>query len=335
MNVKASVIIVNYNGARYVEKLFSSLNMQSFRNFEIIFVDNASRDDSIKILERQLKAKKFDDLNVKIILNKQNFGFCKGNNVGFKQAIGEYIVFLNNDTYVMENWLEELVKVLDSSPLIGACQSKEMLARTGEIYSLGNLCDKYGFGGIRYYSPEETKKSILVDGFFYAGGMSTIFRKDVLDKCNGFDERLFFGDCDLCWRLRSLGYKIATAPKSVFYHYVGVATNDVLSRLSLTCYSYRERVRILLKNYSLNRVLRRLPVTVTIMFAESTVFSLWYRKPYLKMYFKAMFWNLSQLRSTLDERAIIQNSRKVPDSEIEKSMIPFSFLVYGDHLYEK
>lgn len=335
MKRRVSVIIVNYNGERYIKKLFLSLGRQSFRDFEVIFVDNASTDNSIKTLNKIIRGASFKDVRVKTVLSKQNLGFCRGNNLGLRYAQGKYIVFLNNDTFVEQRWLEELVKALDSDLMIGVCQSKELLPESGRLYSLGDLCDRYGSAGYRYYSPKEKKNNLLVDTFFYAGGMSTIFRRDALDRCEGFDEELFYGDCDICWRLRLLGYKIATAPRSVFYHYIGKATEMVLSHMMLTYHSHRETIRILIKNYSVSRVAMRLPITITLRLVESAILSIWFRKPYLAIFFKAIFWNLSKIKDTLKERVRIQETREVSDIEIERYMIPFSYLIYKNRLYEK
>ena len=131
MNKKVSIIIINYNGKRFLEKLLFSLAAQTYRNFEVIFVDNASIDGSIGFLRQFIDRVPLPREDVKIICNKRNLGFCIGNNVGLKYATGEYIAFLNNDTYVNSDWLEELVKVLENNEHVAGCQSKIIDAVTG------------------------------------------------------------------------------------------------------------------------------------------------------------------------------------------------------------
>ena len=97
-----SIIILNYNAGNLLLKCIESLLQTNYNNFEIIIVDNASKDDSIKKCEE-----KFQD--VQIIKNKENLGYCEGNNVGIRNAKGEFVVILNPDTNVDNNWLKEFV----------------------------------------------------------------------------------------------------------------------------------------------------------------------------------------------------------------------------------
>ena len=118
----ASIVILNYNGAKFIDQCLKSVLNTYYPNFEVIFVDNASTDDSVKI------AKSFStDSRLKIIVNSSNVRFAEGNNIGAMHAKCEIIVFLNPDTEVDPNWLKELIKVMTSSQLIGAAQSKLLL----------------------------------------------------------------------------------------------------------------------------------------------------------------------------------------------------------------
>lgn len=102
-----SIILVNYNGKRYIDRLFDSLVELEHKDFtfEVVFADNASTDDSIEYL----KSKRYNDkINLKIVDNGENLGFAGGNNAGVRAATGEYIVFLNNDTTVDKMWLSNL-----------------------------------------------------------------------------------------------------------------------------------------------------------------------------------------------------------------------------------
>jgi hypothetical protein len=89
--IKVSVIIVNYNGKKWLKKCFDSLIHQTYKEFEIIFVDNNSSDDSIEFLE-----KNYQDSRIRVIESGANLGFSGGNNLGIKESRGEYILLLNN-----------------------------------------------------------------------------------------------------------------------------------------------------------------------------------------------------------------------------------------------
>ena len=100
-----SVIVLNFNGENYLERCLSSVLGTKYPNFEVIFVDNASTDSSLKIVEKTFG----NDNRLRIFKNNKNLGFSSGNNFGLRQSRGEYIVFLNNDTIPDPYWLDTLV----------------------------------------------------------------------------------------------------------------------------------------------------------------------------------------------------------------------------------
>ena len=100
---KVSIIILNYNAGDLLEKCISSVVESNYENFEIILVDNASKDQSHKKCKEKFP-------QIKLIENKENLGYCQGNNVGLEQADGEYIIILNLDTEVESNWIEGFLK---------------------------------------------------------------------------------------------------------------------------------------------------------------------------------------------------------------------------------
>ena len=107
-----SIIIVNYNGKRYIDKLFESLERLVHDNFsyEVVFVDNNSSDDSVEYLRgRSYK------LDLNIVCSDENRGFAGGNNYGVARADGRYVVFLNNDTQVNSRWLQELYSFIENN----------------------------------------------------------------------------------------------------------------------------------------------------------------------------------------------------------------------------
>src|SRR5688572_22846981 len=107
MGPKVSVIIVNYNGQHLLGELFDSLAKQTRPADEIIMVDNASADDSVEYVRQHFRW-------VKVITSNINTGYAEGNNIGLRNASGDYMGLLNSDTTVDERWLAELIKVLDA-----------------------------------------------------------------------------------------------------------------------------------------------------------------------------------------------------------------------------
>ena len=135
-----SVIIVNWNGKHHLGECLSSLTKQTLKNFEIIFIDNGSTDESAAFVNR-----KFPD--VKIVELKKNEGFCRANNIGIKHANGEFIALLNNDTRVEANWLEELTKAAVCDPKIAIWASCMLNYFQPELFdTAGDGYDMCGVG---------------------------------------------------------------------------------------------------------------------------------------------------------------------------------------------
>ena len=120
---KISIIIVNYNGKGFMRGCLEALQGQTFKDFEVIIVDNGSLDDSLYETKKYLKESSIGSF-VKLVPLNKNQGFAGGQLEGLKHACGEYIALLNNDAEPDGRWLEELVKAMDNDPKVGICASK-------------------------------------------------------------------------------------------------------------------------------------------------------------------------------------------------------------------
>ena len=131
----ASIIIPNYNGKHFLDECLKSLKGQTFDDFEIILIDDASDDNSVEFVKSYFP-------EVKIIINGKNLGFSRACNVGIKSARGEYVVLLNNDTVVDKKWLEALILMVESDVSIGMCASKILSSKNVLLIdSVGiNIC---------------------------------------------------------------------------------------------------------------------------------------------------------------------------------------------------
>ena len=211
---KISVIIVNYNGKKLLEKCLESLFKTDYNNFEVILVDNNSTDGSMEFVTKNYP---------KIIVIKldSNKGFAEPNNIGAKIAKGEYLLFLNNDTVTTTNFISEMVKVLEKDEKIAICQSL-LLKPDGNIDSSGDFIDKMG---IVYNSKTKTDEIKEISS---ARGACMLIRKKIFDKLGGFDEKFFFSfeDVDLGWRSWILGYKVVIVPNSIVYHSAGKTSSN-------------------------------------------------------------------------------------------------------------
>ena len=300
---KASIIVLNYNGKRYIKDCLDSVLKQSYPNYEIIVVDNNSSDNSISIIEKYSKAK--------LIKNKENFGFSKGNNIGIKSANGDYIILLNMDTVVNRDWLKELIKIAETENNIGICQSKILLFDDrSRINTTGNIIHYLGFG----YCGECGKKDYQMDvrEITYASGASMLIKKHILDKIGYFDESLFMyqEDLDFGWRARLFGYKIVLAPKSIVYHKYKVDKNK-----NKMYYAERNRLIVLLKNYSFKSLLL---ISPALILNEVGIFFYFIKEMIPHKKINSYFSILMNSSRIMKDRRYIQKNRIVSDKELFK-----------------
>lgn len=324
-----SIIVLNYNGRQFVSKCLRSLSGQTYRNFEVIFVDNASTDCSVEHVRKIRRHLGIPRL--RIIVSGVNLGFCGGINLGIRYARGEYIVLLNVDTYLAPSWLEELVKAVASDERIGICQSK-IVYPDFRINTTGNLCDFYGSTACRGVGEiDKCQYDKSQENFFFASGASLLIKKKVLEDIGLLDEKLFlyYDDVDLSWRARLKGYSICYIPTSLCVHFESSSVRQFKEAgLLAFYYNQRNKVRVLLKNYGLLNVVKRVPIALSVSLIESINMSVKRRDSrIIFMFLKALVWNMCNLKDTLRERKHIQKLRTVSDEQIERFMRSPPFII--------
>ena len=134
--MKVTIIIPNYNGKHFMEPCLASLKEQTFRDFKILVVDNASSDGSVAYMKTEYP-------DIEVIALDQNYGFSKAVNVGIEHSTTPYVILLNNDTTVDPHYVEEMVKAIEKSPRIFSVSSKmiqmyhpELIDSAGDLYTL-------------------------------------------------------------------------------------------------------------------------------------------------------------------------------------------------------
>jgi len=309
-----SIIIINWNGIRWLPDCFSSLYNQNYKNFEIILVDNASVDASVSWVREHYP-------KTKIIINKKNLGFADANNVGYRQANGKYILCLNNDTKVTTTFLTELVAVLEKDTTIGGVQSKILLMDHPDTHdSVGAFLTSTGFLYHYGFGKKDSAKYDKEIELYTAKGACMMFRKEVLDAVsidgNIFDPDYFayFEESDLCHRVWLAGYRIVYAYKSVIYHKMG-ATSSSMNNAFIQYHSFKNRIRTYLKNLQLTSLIPMM--FIQWIFTEGfSVYSLLRGKFQLSFAMqRALWWNIIHFSETSRLRKIVQkNIRIVSDS---------------------
>ena len=215
--IQCSIIIPVYNRVGYTFQCLRSLMQQVDRNNEIIVVNNGSRDETHRLLSYMK-----DTLTA--INNAENLGFVKACNQGAAIARGKYLVFLNNDTVIQPGWLKHLVETVEADPAVGAVGSM-LLYPDGRLQEAGGIIWKNG-DGANYGRGEDpqNRRFRFAREVDYCSAASLLVRTDIFSKLGGFDERYspaFYEDTDLCFGVRSLGYKVIYQPMSQVVHYEG------------------------------------------------------------------------------------------------------------------
>ena len=315
-----SIVILNYNGLRFVKKCLESALKTDYDNFEVIFIDNASTDGSFEYVQKEFS----HDHRLRIIRNQKNMGFAEGNNIGAETANGNYIAFLNIDTIVASSWLRELVNVMEADPKAGVCQSKLLSLKRPKFFdSAGDFIDRYGAmmrrGGD--FMEKDVGQYDKMEEIFSARGAAMITRRKIIKEVGLFDPTYFatYEDIDFCWRTRLRGYKVLFVPNSVAYHVGGVSSPTSFK----TFFTTRNWIMTLTKNYELHNLVRFLPFVIAISASVVAAELILRRRPKLALdRFKGVLWNALNFRYVWEKRLWIQRCiRKVPDSEIMKHML--------------
>ena len=222
-----SIIIPAYNQFAYTFNCLESLsvNLSSDLAYEIIIVNDASTDDTLEQLATLVKG-------IKVLTNAENSGFIRSCNYGASQAKGQYLYFLNNDTRILENCLESLLKLIVNNPQVGAVGSKLIYANSKQQEAGGiiwNSADGWNYG--RLDSPDEPEYNYVrpVD---YCSGASLLVPTELFKQLGGFSQDFipaYYEDTDLCFALRELGYQVLYQPQSNVIHYEGITSGTDLS----------------------------------------------------------------------------------------------------------
>lgn len=246
-----SVVIVNYNGKKFLNECIGSLYTQSYPDFEIIVVDNASVDGSIEFLTSE-----FPD--VRIIRNPVNLGFAGGMNTGILSAGGPFILALNNDTRVDRDCIMRLVDVMVHDHAIGMCAAK-LAFFDQRINSTGICISRSGAAWDRGMFEKDTGQFDTPGEVFGPCAAAALYRKEMFDDIGLFDEDffLYLEDVDIAFRGQLAGWKCIFVPGAVVYHHHG-GTAGFRSDLAVY-YGNRNILWIPFKNYPLSLLLSSLP----------------------------------------------------------------------------
>jgi GT2 family glycosyltransferase len=223
--VKASVVILNWNGQKFLEKFLPSVVENSQHNgYEVIVADNASTDGSIAFMQNTYP-------KVRLILLDKNYGFAGGYNKALEQVEATYYILLNSDVEVSPHWISPVIRMMDQDSAIAAAMPKLLSYHDKHYFeyagAAGGFIDKYGYPFCRGRIFDEVERDLgqfdKECEIFWATGACLFVRSDLYKKVGGFDEDFFahMEEIDLCWRLKNRGYKIMYTPESAVFHVGG------------------------------------------------------------------------------------------------------------------
>lgn len=192
---KVSVLIPSYNYAQYISEAIESVLNQSFKDFELIIIDNKSDDNTIEIVNTYIKK----DFRIKLIINDENIGMYRNYNNALLQAKGKYIKFLNADDKFHHNLLKDFIDILDRYPEVSLVSSKrQYFGKNNEIVNVGYSCKGLNNG-------KELIPKILMHSNFIGEPTTVMFRKKDLNIGFFNPELKMFADLDMWIRLLEIG----------------------------------------------------------------------------------------------------------------------------------
>ncbi|MGB9696167.1 MAG: glycosyltransferase family 2 protein [Ignavibacteria bacterium] len=307
-----SVIILNYNGRMLLQTCLDSVLQQTYRDFEIIVLDNGSSDGSYEFL----KANYSNIPNVTVIYSKKNLGFAGGNNYALNFAQGEYVVLLNNDTIVDINWLKELYNAITTLPNAGIVQS--LVITEGipeEYYSQNGTLNLFGNNIMKIFNIGTNG----IGEILQANGCSLIFPKKIISTVRGLfiDEYFAYAeDSFFSLKVKFAGYYLYHNSKSFVKHRGGSTTRR--EKISyITFLQERNRLLNFLILFSPLFLIKYIPLLV-LNFWLKFVYSLISSQLATTGILRAYLWLIFNFKWISGQRRKYKLIKKITDTEVLK-----------------
>ncbi len=281
---RVTVVIPNYNGKKYLPACIDSLNAQSFRDFEVIVVDNGSQDGAAELLSERMTEKGSPEVpagadttntpKIKIVLLGRNTGFSHAVNVGIRMAESEYVFLLNNDTLVRRDCIGCLVRFMDSHPKAFSAGAKLVTMSDPDI--IDDCGDYYNVLGYAFAAGKGRKSSLYTKEreIFSACAGAAIYRRSALKETGLFDRNHFayLEDVDLGYRARIRGLHNYIVPSAVVLH-AGSAVSGSRHNAFKVSLASKNSVYLIYKNQPLLQWLLNLPFLLLGWIGKAGYFS--------------------------------------------------------------
>jgi len=299
-----SVIIANWNGAHLLPGCLDALRRQSWRDFEVVVVDNGSIDGSLALLAR-------DYPEARVVALRDNLGLAGGTNVGIRATDAPIVATLNNDTEADPRWLAELHAALAAHPEAGSAATKMLLFdRRDTVQSAGDFYRLDGIPGNRGVWEADDGRYGRQELVFGACAGAAAYRRTMLDDVGLFDDSFFMycEDVDLAFRSQLLGYRCVYVPTAVVYHMLSASGGGPLA----SYYCGRNLLRVIARDMP-GPLLRRAWPRILLAQARRAAEALRHlREPAARATLRGQWDGLRELPCLLRERRAVQARRRVP-----------------------
>ena len=311
-----TVIIITFNSSSTIKDCLLSLTHQTFKDFDVVLVDNSSHDNTQSVIQSVQPLLSF---SLKAMYLDQNLGFAGGNNVALRHAVGQHIALLNPDAFPTAHWLEALVRAMDQHPEVGICASK-LLVHGGDVIDTAG--DGYSTA-LKGFKIGEGRSKDLYDETEYVFGAcagAALYRKRMIDDIGFFDEEYFLvhEDTDLNFRANLTGWKVIYVPNAIVYHKVHSSIGK-MSDLHVY-YNVRNVEFVRIKNVPLVVFLKHLPVLMISALAEFFYFAI--RHWRFRIYVKAKYDVIRSLPALYRRRKVIMQRKSVDNGYVERLLTP-------------
>lgn len=303
-----SIIIVNWNGKHFLKDCLDSIRNQTYRDYEVILVDNGSVDGSVQFVEAS-----FPEVRVQKL--PENQGFARAVNLGCQISQGEFIALLNNDAVADSQWLDELLKGVRSSKEIGFCSSKILQWLNKEkIDSAGDCYTRFGIALKRGWNRDK-EEFIKRDLVFGASAAGALYRKSMLKEIGCLDEDFFciYEDVDLSFRAQLAGYQCLYVPTALVYHRVG-GTSGVNNDFTLY-YGQRNLEFVFFKNMPFSLLIKYFPLHIGYILIAFIYHLL---KGRGGIFVRSKMDALKDIRLILQKRRAIQKKKSISTVSLER-----------------
>lgn len=314
---KVSVIIVNYNGLKWLRGCLLDLGKQDHPNLEVVIVDNGSSDGSVNFIQKKYP----HYILVKLSTNR---GFAAANNEGWLRSTGNYIILLNNDTRIAIDYVSSFLKVFERYPKCGAAQSKIVfMGDTDRLDSCGSYITSTTF---QYYigngkNASDHKYNIPFP-IFSTKGASMIIKKEVIKKIGLFDPDYwsYYEETDFCHRAWIAGYQVWYWPATSVEHAVG-GTSVSFPNSFVQYHNYKNKLASLLVNFEAKSLIKYIPVFFVALLVIMLAWLLNGKIRHALMLVNSIVWNVVHLPQILTKRKKVQAKRKIGDQDISKIVL--------------